>query len=163
MKSKVDGCFFAVLVLAAALVMGSPNLMAVPLPDDGGRACSLASAAGDWSLTDNGSIVSPPLGSRVAVGRFTLTPDGNLVNGVATSSLNGTIASETFFGTYSVNPDCTGTIRVKIFSNNVELFEVTLSTAFDARMHELRGLFTSVVTPDGTSLSTVIGLNARRE
>jgi hypothetical protein len=38
------------------------------------------------------------------------------------------VESETFYGTYSVNPDCTGTVDVKIFSNNVELFEVTLGT-----------------------------------
>ena len=119
-------------------------------------------------MTDSGSIVSPALGQRVAVGKFRLTPNGNLVNGVATSSLNGSITVETFFGTYSVSPDCTGTIQVKIFScatpkSCAELFDVSLNTAFDDQMHEMRALFTSVVTPGGTPLATVVALDARKQ
>jgi hypothetical protein len=88
---------------------------------------------------------------------------GNLQNGVATSSLNGAIASETFSGTYTVNPDCTGTINVNIYASGSEILIVTLNTAFDEDMKHMRGIFTSVTTPDGTLLSTVINFDARKQ
>jgi hypothetical protein len=38
--------------------------------EDGDRACSLAGAAGNWSFTDNGTVIG--IGPRSAVGVFTL-------------------------------------------------------------------------------------------
>jgi len=52
---------------------------------------------------------------------------------MATSSLNGTVAEETVSGTYTVNPDCTGTVSVQIFSGATELFAVTLNIIFDEK------------------------------
>lgn len=123
-------------------------------------ACSLARAAGNYGFTDSGTVVN--VGPRTAVGTFTLDAAGNLLNGVATSSLNGSVANETFSGTYTVNPDCTGSISVEIFASGTEIFAVTLNTAFDDNMKQIRGIFTSVVEPDGTSLSTVINIDARK-
>lgn len=123
--------------------------------------CSLASAAGHWSLTDNGTVVN--VGPRIAVGVFTLDRNGNLLNGAAASSLNGNVASETFSGTYTVNSDCSGTFDVKIYSGGTELFEITAFTAFDDDMKEMRAVFTSVVPPGGTNLPTVIALDARKQ
>ena len=123
--------------------------------------CSLARAAGSWSLTDSGTVVG--LGDRVAVGVFKLDARGNLTDGVAASSLNGSVASEMFSGTYTVNPDCSGTFDVKIYSGSTELFELTAFTAFDDDMKEMRAVFTSVVAPDGTSLQSVISLDARKQ
>ena len=83
-----------------------------------------------------------------------------MLNGKATSSLNGSIADETFSGNYTVNPDCTGTLAVTIFVGGVPTYDVTLYIAFDDDMRALRGLFTSVVVePSGTMLSTVIALD----
>ena len=81
---------------------------------------------------------------------------------MATSSLNGSIAEETFFGTYTVNSNCTGTISIEIFQSGTEILTVTVNIAFDDKMDELRGLFTSVVVPNGPSLPTVIAVNGRR-
>ena len=78
------------------------------------RQCSLAGAAGKYGFTDNGTVIG--VGLRTAVGVFTLDASGNLNDGVATSSLNGSVANETFSGTYTVNSDCTGTISVNICS-----------------------------------------------
>ena len=125
-----------------------------------GRSCTLASAVGTWGFTDNGTVLG--IGPRTAVGVFTLDRHGNLTNGTATSSLNGTVAAETFSGTYTINSDCTGTVSVKIFSGTTELFAVTLNSVFDDNMTELRGLFTSIVTPSGVGLQSVIGLQARK-
>jgi hypothetical protein len=86
------------VLVAAALVLSQPRIVRITptVWADEGAPCSLSRAAGNWSFTDNGTIVSPPLGLRAAVGRFTLDAEGNLVNGVASSSLNGAVANETF-------------------------------------------------------------------
>ena len=146
--------------LAVLFAVGMIASMAAPVHALD-RPCSLASAAGNWSFTDQGTVLG--VGPRTAVGTFTLDGAGDLKNGVATSSLNGSIANETFSGTYTVNPDCTGTINVTIYSSGTELFVVTLNIAFDDEVRELRGIFTSVTEPDGTVLPTVINLEARKQ
>ena len=156
MKSKIAFTCLGSL-FAAALIVG----MSAPAYAWDRDECSLARAAGKWSLTDQGTVIN--IGPRAAVGVFTLDGNGNLLNGVAASSLNGTIASETFSGTYSVNPDCTGSLDVKIYSGGTELFEITTYTAYDNDMREMRAVFTSVVTPNGTVLPTVISFEARKQ
>ena len=155
MKNTIVGTGLAV-VFAIGLSAG----MAAPA-HAWDRSCSLARAAGNWSLTDQGTVVG--VGPRTAVGVFTLDGAGNLTNGVATSSLNGSIADETFSGTYTVSSNCTGTLSVTIYSSGTELFVVTLNLAFDDDMRELRGIFTSATEPNGTVLPTVINLEARKQ
>src|SRR5229473_2724615 len=71
-----------------------------------GGQCSLAGVAGKWGVTTSGTVVG--IGPRASVGIFTLDAAGNLLGGKATANLNGSVTHETFSGTYSVNPDCTG-------------------------------------------------------
>ena len=152
------------LLLVATICLFSTTASAQGLAAPGHAwhsQCSLASAAGNWSLTDQGTVVG--VGPRTAVGVFTLDGAGNLINGIATSSLNGSIADETFSGTYTVNSNCTGTLNVTIYSSGTELFVVTLNLAFDDDMRELRGIFTSATEPNGTALPTVINLEARKQ
>jgi hypothetical protein len=151
---------FARTGLASIFAVALIASMAVPAYA-GGPPCSLARAAGNWAFTDSGTVVG--VGPRTAVGRLTLDAAGNLLNGAATSSLDGAIANETFSGTYTVNPDCTGTISVDIFASGVELFAITGNIAFDNDMKHMRGIFTSVVEPNGTSLPTVIALDANKQ
>jgi len=148
-----------VIMFAAAVVAS----MAAPAQaDDHHHQCSLAGAAGNWGFTDSGTVVG--VGPRTAVGILTLDAAGNVLNGKATSSLNGSIADETFSGNYTVNPDCTGALAVTIFVGGVPAYDVTLYIAFDDDMRALRGLFTSVVVePSGTMLSTVIALDGKRQ
>jgi hypothetical protein len=151
MKFKIASLFAVALILNAATPARAEDLR-----------CSLARAAGNWAFTDSGTVVG--VGPRVAVGRFTLDTAGNLQNGVATSSLNGAIAAETFSGTYAVNSDCTGTISVEVFvPGGAELFVITLATAFDDDTRHLRAIFTSVVEPNGASLPSAIALDARKQ
>jgi hypothetical protein len=130
---------------------------------DDSKACSLESVAGNWGITDTGTVVG--IGPRAAVGVLTLDGAGHLVNGFATSSLNGTVAAETFSGTYTVNANCTGTIDANIFdaSTGAEIFALTLYTAFDDKSQELRALFTSATTPSGAQLPTVVTLTGRKQ
>ena len=92
-------------------------ILGIPAAAQAGESsCSLSRVAATWTFTDSGTVIG--VGPRVAFGKFTLTGDGKLLNGVATSSLNGVIADETFYGTYTVNSDCTGTISIEIFSGD---------------------------------------------
>ena len=154
MKSKMTPTRVAIISVIVSIIS-----TAAPAYADG--SCSLAHAAGNYSFTDMGTVIG--VGSRTAVGTFTLDRLGKLTNGIATSSLNGSVADETFFGTYMVNPNCTGTISVRIFASGTEILEVTLDIAFDDDMKQIRGIFTSVAEPDGTPLSTVISLEGRRQ
>ncbi|HET9304814.1 MAG TPA: hypothetical protein VFO46_02195 [Candidatus Sulfotelmatobacter sp.] len=144
-----------VILFAATVVMSAAA------PAHAAGPCSMARVAGHWSLTDNGTVIG--IGPRTAVGVFTLDASGNLLNGVAASSLNGVVASETFSGTYTVNADCSGSFDVKIYSGGTELFELTAFTAFDDDMRQMRAVFTSIVAPDGTSLQSVINLDAKKQ
>lgn len=147
---RVASLFTLVLILSIAA-----------FAHDGDGRCSTARVAGNWSLTDNGTVVG--IGPRTAVGVMTLDAAGNISNGSATSSLNGSIAAETFSGTYTVNSDCSGTISVNIYSGGVELFTIKGNTAFDQDVRHMRGVFTSVTEPDGTALATVISLDANKQ
>ena len=104
MKNKVAGGCLASL-FAAVLLLTTVK------PAHAAGTCSLARAAGSWSLTDTGTVIG--VGPRVAVGVFKLDASGNLTDGVAASSLNGNVASETFSGTYTVNPDCSMYRKIK--------------------------------------------------
>ena len=146
------------LVIAFAVAMMA-SLTAAASADD--HACSVSRAAGKWSFTDNGTVLG--VGPRSAVGVFTLDGNGNLINASATSSLNGGISVETFSGTYTVNPDCTGTVTVTIYTGGVATLNLTLNVAFDDSMKHLRGLFTTATLANGTPLATVIALDAARQ
>ena len=121
----------------------------------------MARSAGNYAFTDNGTVIG--VGPRTAVGVFTLDGAGNLINGVATSSLNGSIAQETFSGTYTVNSDCTGTGSVTIYSGGEEILALTMNVSFDNAMNEMRAIFSSVSLPNGQQLPTVINLQARKQ
>jgi len=156
MKRKIFSTAFA-SVFAAALIMS----IAAPAHAWDGPQCSLAQSKGNFAFTDNGTVIG--IGPRTAVGVFTLDGAGNLVNGVATSSLNGSVADETFSGTYTVNSNCIGTGNVKIFASGTEILALTMTLSFDDDMREMRVIFSSVTLPNGTPLQTVINLEARKQ
>jgi len=116
-------------------------VLAALLPAAYGQSCSLARAAGTYGLTNSGTVVG--IGPRTAVGVWTMDAAGNLTNGKATSSMNGTI------------------FQIRDPSGNL-LFTVTTDAAWDDNMQQVRFIFTSVVAPNGTALETVINGDARK-
>ena len=50
-----------------------------------------------------------------------------------------------------------------IFASGVELFATQLNIVFDDDMKQIRGLFTSIVEPSGTTLPAVIGLEGKKQ
>jgi hypothetical protein len=121
--------------------------------------CSVASASGKWAFTTTGSIQG--VGDVAAVGIYTADPSGHL-SGSQTRSLAGQVAAETFTGTFAVKPNCTGSATIQVFESGTLVRTSTLAVAYDDNIREQRAIFTSVVLPDGTSLPTVLTIQARR-
>ncbi len=65
--------------------------------------CTLASLEGGWGFALSGTLLAGP---AAATGVLTVDGEGNF-SGYDTLSANGTILSEAFTGTVTVNPDCT--------------------------------------------------------
>ena len=141
-----------------AIALGTALLMSLTAT---AQTCSLARAAATYAFSDSGTIIG--VGPRVAVGVLTLDAAGNLLNGKATSSLNGAIAQEAFSGTYSVSSDCRGTfaIDVRDLSGNL-LLTISGGLAWDDNMKEIRLIFTSAALADGTPLSIIISGEGRK-
>jgi hypothetical protein len=138
-------------------------LATVSAPAGNAQACSASQVAGKWAAWTNGNVNG--IGPRVSAGIFTLDTVGNVTHGKATSSLAGTVISEVFSGTYSVNPDCTGELLLNIFdTSGNKLFTATLAVYFDDGGQELRGIYTSAVTPppNNTALLTEIVVDGRK-
>ena len=123
------------------------------------RRCSTASVAGKFGFTTTGSV--PAIGAVAATGIFTQDASGN-ITGTQTRSLNGDIADETFTGTATVNPDCTGTDTIQVFESGILVRTTTLHVVYDDNGREARAIFTSLVLSDGTSLPSIITIQARK-
>ena len=112
--------------------------------------CSVSDAAGRYGYTSSGSIVTPPVGPFTAVGRVTFTESGTF-SGAQTTSFAGNLVDETIEGTFSVNPDCTGSMSASVFHGTTLVRASRLSVVWDIRQNEARAIF---LTP-GTNISIV--------
>lgn len=82
------------------------------------KECSNATLRGAFGYTSTGTLldtyVPPPLAGPFAeVGRQTFDGKG-ITDATATLSANGNIVKVTIEGTYSVNPDCTGSSTLNV-------------------------------------------------
>jgi len=93
------------------------------------KECSKATLQGGYGYTSIGTLldtyVPPPYaGPFGEVGRQTFDGKGH-TSATATTSSNGNIAKVTIEGTYTVNPDCTGSMTL-----NVSPFDSTVHADF---------------------------------
>ena len=87
--------------------------------------CSLNGAAGKYGFTLTGVVITQAGAIPIAaVGGANLDASGN-ATGVESRSVGGGFADETFTGSYTVNPDCTGTLTLQIVQ-----FGVTVHSYF---------------------------------
>lgn len=146
-------------IAARNLFIAALALATVPAVQAATHKCSLATVAGTYGLTTTGSI--PAIGPVSAVGLVTIGKSGNL-SGSQTRSLNGAIADETFTGTATVNPDCTGTDVIQVFQDGVLVRTSTLKLVYDDNGRSARAIFTSIVLPNGAQLPSILTIDARR-
>ena len=104
MKRSTIAKTFAIAAVTALALGIAPTAKA----DD--KGCSNATLKGTFAHTASGFVMAPPAMAGPVAGAGTDTFDGN--GGITTTaivSLNGNIVPVTATGTYTVNPDCTGT------------------------------------------------------
>src|SRR5712691_3324455 len=113
-------------------------LLAAITPAAQAATCSNATAKGDWALTLSGTLLLPTGPVPVAaVVRATLNLDGT-VTGTEARSVGGGYADETMTGTFTVNPDCTGSATVNFYENGQLVRTSELSTVFDENSKQIR-------------------------
>jgi hypothetical protein len=127
-------CLLAVSMFSAQSVVAQEESAKV-------KECSKATLQGSFGYSSTGTLldsyVPPPFaGPFGEVGRQTFDGKGH-TSATATTSSNGNIQPVTIEGTYTVNPDCTGTMTV-----NVSPFESTVHADFviDDNGAELRAI-----------------------
>jgi hypothetical protein len=109
-RSNIAKTFTLAAVAALALGMA-------PAAKADYKGCSNASLHGTFAYTLTETVIAPPsiAGPSAEVGTQTFDGKG-ATTGTATLSANGNIFQLTFAGTYTVNPDCTGTFTLQIAS-----------------------------------------------
>ena len=131
-------------------------------PQIAAEECSTARAAGSWGATLTGTILLPTGGvPAAAVLRIGADDAGNF-SGTEERNVGGQFAHETLTGHWTVQSDCTGTVRASIFQSGVLTRRVVLSVVFDDDSRQLRMVQQSLTLPDGTSIPVVVTLEGRK-
>jgi hypothetical protein len=106
MKRSTIAKTFTIAAVAAFALGIAPTAKA--------QSCSIVTLNGTFSYKGTGNIVSPPAfaGPIDEVGTLTFSGNG-VVTGSGVLNQGGTANPVTKTGTYTVNPDCTGTFTVQ--------------------------------------------------
>jgi hypothetical protein len=130
--------------------------------------CPNAGLEGAWGYTETGTVMVPSADGTVpvlavAVGRYDFDSAGNF-SGTQYSSAGGTVVSDAKVGTYTLNPDCTGTLTLKIYDPSGTTLRRTSVWAIviDDKATEFRGIMISMVLPNGVALSPIMTVTARK-
>jgi hypothetical protein len=143
------------------------GLLLAALAPASAQTCSLATVAGSWGATLTGTILflAPPSGPgpvpAAAVLRFNIDTAGN-VSGTEARNVGGGFANETFKGTASVNPNCTGTATVMFFESGVLVRTSVLAAVFDDLSTQIRLVQKSLTVPSGSKVPVVITVEGKK-
>ena len=154
MNRKTVSSTLMIILLVTIFLSAAPSAQA--------QQCSMAGAAGKYAFTLTGVLITPagPV-PGAAVGRATLSAEGN-VSGTEARNVGGGFADETFTGTTTVNPDCTGIATIKFFESGVLVRTSVISIVFDDNMKEFRFVQKSLTLPDGTNVPVVVTGEAKK-
>ena len=123
--------------------------------------CTMAGAAGKWSYTYSGTVYAPDPFPAAAVGHFQSDANGN-VAGSQTHTLAGQTEQEDTSGTATVNSDCTGTANINVLVDGQIVRSAVLNIVYDENQNHARLIFVTITLPDGTSLPSVVTMEASR-
>jgi hypothetical protein len=101
------------LAIAAAMALAVSSIAQAKDDDDGSKVCSLSTLHGLYVFTASGfNIVVGVPQPKAIVELINFNGDGTVTSGKTTVSINGTIVhSSDVPGTYTVGPDCTGSLQ----------------------------------------------------
>jgi len=110
--------------------------------------CTVSDAAGRYGYTNSGMIVTPPVGPFTAVGHVTLNETGTF-SGAQTTSIAGNLFEETIQGTFTVNPDCTGSATVYVYHGTTLARTSLIKIVWENHQNEFRAILLTA----GTNIS----------
>ncbi len=115
------------------------------------KPCSDATLNGAFGYTNTGTITAgPDAGPFGGVGRQTFDGKGN-TQAIATVSVNGNVIPHvTIKGSYAVNPDCTGSMKLTITAEN-EVFTNSVYFVVVQGGTEIR----AIQTDGGSAVTTI--------
>jgi hypothetical protein len=131
------------------------------------RGCSNATVKGAWGYTETGSVIAPtPTGGTLvvtaaAVGRYDFDHAGGF-EGEQNSSAAGAVSHDTKLGTYTINPDCTGTLTLTVYKDGVAQRLSVWAFVIDDNGREMRAIMTSMTLPTGVPLAPIMTMTARK-
>ena len=108
MPGKVLRCVLAVAILCTMSSVGFSQTA---------KVCSNSDLQGDYGFSFHGTNLEAKV-SFVILGRFEADGKGGF-KGTESDSVNGKVARGPFAGTYTVNPDCTGSGTLTFEKTNV--------------------------------------------
>ncbi len=133
-----------------------------------GHRCSTHGLAGAWAYTETGTVIAPTPSGPVAVvaaavGRYDFDASGTFT-GIQNSSAGGTVVEDMKLGTYTLNPDCTGLLTIQSYDPTGAVLRRTSvwAVVLADNATEMRAIMTSMVMPNGVSLSPIMTFTATR-
>jgi len=124
-----------------------------------GRTCSVA--AGEWGFTWTGTLIIGTSGvPAAAIGKSSFDSEGNF-SGTLTSSIGGAVSQDEMTGTYTMNPDCTGTMTVNILGAVSRI--ATWDFVIDDNGKESRAIMTSMVIVGGPPVKPVVTMISKKQ
>ena len=126
-------------------------------------ACTSATAAGTFGFTTTGTLILPTGPAPVAaVGVVSFDLNGN-TTGSQDRSVGGAFAHETITGTLTVNRDCTISLLANVYDSSGNLVRTsTIPGVLVDNGKHIRGIFETVLLPNGLSLPSVLTIEANR-
>ena len=125
--------FFGLFALAAAAAICTPQAVMA----QGAQLCSLGNAVMNGTYVASGTGTVMGVGPITAIALVVYNGDGTAVSLSGTTTVNGTASSTgATQGSYTVNPDCTGT---KVFGTGA------------SAVH-----YNFVVSPDGSTITWIV-------
>lgn len=125
--------------------------------------CSTGMMAGNWAGTLTGTLLLPPGPVPVAgVVRATVDVNGNFT-GTEARTIGGGYADETLTGSWTVNPDCTGTDTLNAYESGQLVRTSVLTIVFDDFAREVRMVQKSLTLPNGVQVPVVLTLEGKKQ
>ena len=159
----VASAAFFTLCVWSAIVQGRMSSLPI-VRADSPTGCSTETVAGNWGVTLSGTLILPtgPV-PAAAVARGNLDAQGNITPGATEArNVGGGFANETLTGSWTVNPDCTGTLTIHAYESGLLVRTSVLSIVFVDNLNKALMVQESLTLPDGTLVPAVITAEGER-
>ena len=136
-----------IVVAVVAFIAATPSAQMSQVSANNKHTCSIATIAGAWVFTTNNLYLQNGMLDGNALGTANYGEDGTVSGTYDWEGTSGFYPGNSWVGTVSVNPDCTGTIS---FHNVGDTQMVVQSIVIARSGQEIRGMFQDPTIDVGT-------------